>query len=159
MLTLRASSKPICAPVQYEYYYSTRDGETVLIRRRIEQSRRHRHCETDASSSLNVNLTAGNRGRHHGDAEYRMRSRKKKKGISSRHEKRNRSHQSRGSRGDASHGEQTSIPKYEAREWKTTNDTSSKTLKAKVRVLRLRVKRARTRLRFGSVSPREDTMA
>ncbi|KAL7793150.1 hypothetical protein V8C37DRAFT_378604 [Trichoderma ceciliae] len=107
MLNLILYSKRRCAPVQYEYYYSTRDGETVLVRHRIEQTRRRRHCGTDASSSLNVNLTAGNRHRHHSGANLRTKRRREKKNRGS-HCGGGASHQSHGSRRHATHGKQAS---------------------------------------------------
>ncbi|KAM0256954.1 hypothetical protein ACHAQJ_004655 [Trichoderma viride] len=72
-----------CAPVQYEYYYSTRDGEVVLVRHRIEQPQRYQHCESEASSSLNVNIISGHGNRHHRTKSQR----KKKKKSKSSHRK------------------------------------------------------------------------
>ncbi|KAL7791805.1 hypothetical protein V8C43DRAFT_306057 [Trichoderma afarasin] len=78
--------------VQYDFYYSTRDGETVLVREPIEQPhprcnpRCPEHCETTTVSvSMNVSPPTEPRDRPREDAEHKRRSLKENKKRSSRH--------------------------------------------------------------------------
>ncbi|KAL7904047.1 hypothetical protein GGI35DRAFT_242364 [Trichoderma velutinum] len=92
-------SQPRCVPVQYEFYYSTRGDETVLVREPIEESqpqcqpRCPQHCETTVSVSMNVSPPTELGDRHREDADRKRRSLKKKK--SSRHKKKKKRHRSR----------------------------------------------------------------
>ncbi|KAL6701226.1 hypothetical protein J3F84DRAFT_354169 [Trichoderma pleuroticola] len=160
---LSISSHARCVPVQYEFYYSTRGDETVLVREPIEQPPRcqprcPQHCEaTTVSVSMNVSPPTEPRDRHREDAEHKRRSLKKKKKRSSRHKKKKKGHH-RSSRQSSRQCKQ-SISSTEASERKTANDTSSKILKPRPTALGLQTTTTATRLRFGSASPRGYTAA
>ncbi|KAL7945238.1 hypothetical protein V8C42DRAFT_358226, partial [Trichoderma barbatum] len=115
-----AFSQPRCVPVQYDYHYSTRGDETVLVREPIEQPQPRcqplclRHCETDISASMNVNPPTEYRGRHHGNRKF-LKKREKKKGKSSRHKKKKKgSHRSHASRKDSRHYTESEVGSWVA---------------------------------------------
>ncbi|KAL6836925.1 hypothetical protein V8C40DRAFT_259975 [Trichoderma camerunense] len=103
------SSRPRCVPgVQYDFYYSTRDGETVLVREPIEQPhprcnpRCPEHCETTTVSvSMNVSPPTEPRDRPREDAEHKRRSLKNNKKRSSRHKSSRHKKKKRGHHGSS----------------------------------------------------------
>ncbi|QYS96487.1 hypothetical protein H0G86_003728 [Trichoderma simmonsii] len=133
-------SRPRCVPgVQFDYYYSTRDGETVLVREPIEQPqprcnpRCPEHCETTTVSvSMNVSPPTEPRDRPREDAEQKRRSLKENKkrssrhkssrNKSSRHKKKKKSSHHRSSRSSRQCKQSFTLP-FESRERKTANET------------------------------------
>lgn len=82
-----------CAPVKYEYYYTVRNGETLLVRRRVGETRRQR---TEDSSSLEMNVASGHRSRNHQSSNQRRHKKTGQSGSSSH--QRSSHHQSRSGR-------------------------------------------------------------